>query len=174
MPYPGLGAFVAPLLSTHFATQSHWSYHYLVSMGLALINVLVLFGVFRLRRQEGTHFVLLQLLTKIRLVLIFTCFSTDIMEEAGIEPTEVEGSSTAVQSHYRQMALSPVLHYLAAFALIYVGTEVTLGGWIVTYIVRERKGGPSAGYISSGFFGGLGVGRIALIPLTKLVSSCSA
>ena len=27
-------------------------------------------------------------------------------------------------------------------------------GWIVTFVMEVRKGGPSAGYISSGFFGG--------------------
>lgn len=29
-----------------------------------------------------------------------------------------------------------------------------LTGWIVTYVQDVRSGGPSAGYISSGFFGG--------------------
>lgn len=47
-----------------------------------------------------------------------------------------------------------VVHLLAFFILIYVGVEVTIGGWIVTYIIEVRGGGPSAGYISSGFFGG--------------------
>ncbi len=28
-------------------------------------------------------------------------------------------------------------------------------GWTVTYIIQDRGGGPSAGYISSGFFGGM-------------------
>jgi hypothetical protein len=60
-------------------------------------------------------------------------------------------------------------------------------GWIVTYIIEERKGGSSAGYISSGFFGGerdlnshfsvrsdpylpgLALGRIALMWLNRLV-----
>ena len=75
---------------------------------------------------------------------------------------------------------------------------MTIGGWIVSYIVQVRNGtspppfllceltwvsrllsssdplavldhsgGPSAGYTSSGFFGGLTVGRIIFIPLTK-------
>jgi fucose permease len=46
------------------------------------------------------------------------------------------------------------VHLLAVFILIYVGVEVTIGGWIVTFIIKVRGGGPSAGYISSGFFGG--------------------
>lgn len=60
------------------------------------------------------------------------------------------------------------------FALIYVGVEVTMGGtsssrgastdvpelrsgllgWSVTYILEERHGSSSSGYIASGFFGG--------------------
>lgn len=33
----------------------------------------------------------------------------------------------------------------------------------MTYIIRVRKGGPSSGYVSSGFFGGLTVGRVGLL-----------
>lgn len=31
---------------------------------------------------------------------------------------------------------------------------ITLLGWTVTYVINERGGGPSSGYISSGFFAG--------------------
>jgi fucose permease len=52
--------------------------------------------------------------------------------------------------------------------------EVTLGGWIVTYIINVRGGGPSSGYVSSGFFGGLTLGRIGLLWFNKLVGDRSA
>ena len=75
------------------------------------------------------------------------------------------------------MARLRAFHLMALFILVYVGTEVTLGGehmrflssfgeqlltprppffsgWIVTYVIDLRGGGPSSGYISSGFFGG--------------------
>ena len=60
---------------------------------------------------------------------------------------------------------------MALFLFTYVGVEVTIGGWIVTFLITERGGGPSAGYISSGFFGGLTVGRVVLLPLNKKVRS---
>ena len=44
-----------------------------------------------------------------------------------------------------------------------------MGGWIVTYIIKVRGGGPSSGYISSGFFGGLTVGRVALLWVNRVV-----
>ena len=67
---------------------------------------------------------------------------------------------------------------MAFFILVYVGVEVTIGlvpfaalsssltnklrlpdrGWIFTYLLTERGGGPSSGYVSSGFFGGLTLG----------------
>jgi len=57
---------------------------------------------------------------------------------------------------------------MASFLFIYVGAEVTIGclcisrchsltlhrGWIVAFIVKERGGGPSSGYVASGFWGG--------------------
>jgi hypothetical protein len=42
-------------------------------------------------------------------------------------------------------------------------------GWIVTFIINERGGGPASGYISSGFFGGLMLGRVALLWVNKKV-----
>jgi fucose permease len=37
----------------------------------------------------------------------------------------------------------------AIFLLIYVGIEVALGGWIVTYLIRVRNGDPFAAGLSA-------------------------
>lgn len=50
----GLGALVSPLVATKFSTMPHWSYHYLVSLGAAVINVVVLCLVFRFQHMDGT------------------------------------------------------------------------------------------------------------------------
>jgi hypothetical protein len=42
-------------------------------------------------------------------------------------------------------------------------------GWIVTFIIRERNGGSGAGYISSGFFGGITLGRVVLMWFNRKV-----
>ena len=70
------------------------------------------------------------------------------------------------------------VHLLALFLVMYIGVEVTIGGiyikylfqpyfvaqqiffvttfkgWIVTFLMLVRDGGPSSGYVSTGFFGG--------------------
>ena len=55
---------------------------------------------------------------------------------------------------FRVRQVLSAVHFLATWAVIYVGVEVTLGGWIVTFIEQKRGGGASAGYTSSGYFGG--------------------
>jgi fucose permease len=57
----GIGALVSPLVATQFSTMPRWSFHFLTSLGLAIVNTCVLISVFRGRSQEGfptTHFVL--------------------------------------------------------------------------------------------------------------------
>ena len=83
----------------------------------------------------------------------------------------VEERESVRGSKYKEMFKLKALHLLALFILVYVGVEVTIGGtslalsvpfvkthrivgWIVTYVIEVRHGGPSSGYISTGFFAG--------------------
>ncbi|KAJ6088189.1 hypothetical protein N7486_009450 [Penicillium sp. IBT 16267x] len=51
----------------------------------------------------------------------------------------------------------------ALFLLGYVGVEVALGGWIVTFMIRVRQGGAFAsGMTATGFWLGITVGRVIL------------
>lgn len=138
----GLGAFSAPLAATHFAAQQRWSLHYLISVGVTLLNVLFLVLAFRFKRQD------------------------EVMAEAGEEPAAPDANGGSKLGQIMRMR---TVHFLAVWALIYVGVEVTLGGWIVTFIEQKRGGGASAGYISSGFFGGLMLGRVLLLWLNRKV-----
>jgi len=67
-----------------------------------------------------------------------------------------------------------------------------LQGWIVTFMMVERNGGASSGYVASGFFGGehhifafylfiflrkcagLTAGRVILIPINQWVGNSHA
>ncbi|KAG6857075.1 hypothetical protein H0H87_010040, partial [Tephrocybe sp. NHM501043] len=137
----GAGALCSPLVSTQFAQLHRWSFHFLVSLGLAVVNTAVLVGIFKFKTQD------------------------ECLVEAGqVIPERTEMEQTASETgKFRQIMSHKTVQLLAFFILFYVGVEVTIGGWIVTYIIRERHGGPSSGYISAGFFGGLMVGRVALL-----------
>ncbi|KAI9567524.1 major facilitator superfamily domain-containing protein [Boletus coccyginus] len=140
--YLGAGALSAPLVATRFAQLPHWSFHYLASLGIALTGTILLIAVFRLESREE-------------------CLA-QIGQPAGEQ-------SQSEKNRFRQIFTLKNVHLLAVFILVYVGIEVTLGGWIVTYIADVRGGGPSSGYISSGFLGGLMTGRVALLWLNRKV-----
>ncbi|KAI0918691.1 hypothetical protein AcV5_002612 [Taiwanofungus camphoratus] len=124
----GLGALSSPLVATQFAQRQRWSFHYLVSLSIACLNTIILIVVIRFRTQD------------------------ECLAKIGQPPPE----RTAAQNEnkYKQIFRLRALHFLAVFIFVYVGVEVTIGGWIVTYIIDVRSGGTSSGYISSGFFGG--------------------
>jgi hypothetical protein len=52
----GAGIFASPLVSTQFAQIKHWSFHYLVSLGLTLVDIISLFLIFRGKTQDGVFF----------------------------------------------------------------------------------------------------------------------
>ncbi|GAB1519173.1 hypothetical protein RhiTH_002239 [Rhizoctonia solani] len=49
------------------------------------------------------------------------------------------------ENAYKMVFGSRAVQLLAFFTWVYVGAEVTVGGWIVTFIIEERGGGASAG-----------------------------
>lgn len=49
----GLGGLVAPFVSTQFANMERWSFHYLVTLGLILINFICQVTAFRFKRLDG-------------------------------------------------------------------------------------------------------------------------
>ncbi|KAG1901123.1 MFS general substrate transporter [Suillus fuscotomentosus] len=137
------GALSSPLAATQFAQLPHWSFHYLCSLGIAFMNTVFLIAVFGLKAQD------------------------ECLAQIG-QPAGEKGTSE--QSQFSQILRLREVHLLAFFILIYVGVEVTVGGWMVTYIIDVRGGGPSSGYISSGFFGGIMIGRVGLLWVNKKAS----
>ncbi|KAH9847458.1 major facilitator superfamily domain-containing protein [Lenzites betulinus] len=139
----GLGALISPLVATELAKSAkYWSFHYIISAGFYVANTAVLWYVFRGKRQG------------------------EIMEAEGETSSESEGVNS---NKFRQMMGNKDVHFLSVFSLIYVGIEVTMGGWSVTYLLEQRHGSSSSGYISSGFFGGLMLGRVLLLWFNKKI-----
>jgi len=70
-------------------------------------------------------------------------------------------------SRLREALKSRVTWVASLFLLCYVGAEVALGGWIVTFMRRERQGQPfESGMVATGFWTGITTGRFVLGFLT--------
>ena len=67
---------------------------------------------------------------------------------------------------------NPILVTLVAVLLfLYVGAEVSYGGWIYTYTINQFEGHPaaSAALLTSAFWGALTLGRLVSIPMAARV-----
>jgi fucose permease len=112
----------------------------------------------------------------------------ECLDEVEQGPTEDELAAQNSQGNaFSKVMRLRAVHFLAIYILIYVGVEVTMGGkpgctrdtplfltvmlsgWMVTFIINARGGGPSSGYVSSGFFGGLTLGRVVLLWVNEKV-----
>jgi len=157
----GMGALTAPLISTQFARIKRWSLHYSILLGLACLDLAICIFVLRGKGHDE----------------VLTEMGVPQHDEVELQRPATHNSNQdeeAVAPRKDSEAFSKILklphvHILAAFIFIYVGTEVTVGGWIVTFIIKDRGGGSSSGYISSGFFAGLALGRVVLLPVTKKI-----
>ena len=66
-------------------------------------------------------------------------------------------------SRTKEALKNPITWICAFFLLCYVGVEVSLGGWLVTFMLRVRHGGEfESGLVVTGFWLGLTFGRIIL------------
>nr|XP_018265730.1 uncharacterized protein I303_02102 [Kwoniella dejecticola CBS 10117]OBR87888.1 hypothetical protein I303_02102 [Kwoniella dejecticola CBS 10117] len=151
----GFGATVSPFVSTAFVQHvpSRVYLYFAASLGLALVTVLALVVAFRGRTET-------QIVGKRQLEIRYNKDGTS----KEVDPTHEGGGSGGKM---KQILRTPVVHYMAFYMLIYVGVEVTIGGWATSFLLDERGGNDNSGYVSSGYFGGLTVGRVVLIPVTK-------
>ncbi|KAG8929861.1 hypothetical protein FRC02_004987 [Tulasnella sp. 418] len=150
----GVGALVAPLVATQFTLLPRWSYFFFVSLGIAFISLVLSVSVFRFQRAEG---------------LLANISPRPSIATQQTTETEAFEDNAEQKNKYHQVFKQKSTHLLALFLMVYVGVEVTLGGWIVTFLIELRGGGVSAGYVSSGFFAGLTLGRLVLLPVTKFI-----
>ncbi|KAJ9193120.1 hypothetical protein DTO021D3_3850 [Paecilomyces variotii] len=132
----GVGGVLSPFVATSLITRADlpWYYFYYLMIGLATIE----FG-----------------------------FCLAAFWDAGASATQNNPPGEETKGGLRQALLRK--HYAwvtwicALFLLGYVGIEVALGGWIVTFMRRVRHGEPFAsGMTATGFWLGITCGRVVL------------
>lgn len=196
----GLGATVAPLVSTQFvkSMDQHVYYYYAVSLGLAFFTMSALIVVFGLRTED-------QILGPRPDEVESTDTATPATDatadpnhtaapvstladgsdrppshpgdaEAAVPATEKPASGANPTSNNKMKLLlrTPSVYLMCFYMLLYVGVEVAIGGWATSFIIDERGGNDSAGYVTSGYFGGITIGRVVLIPVTRMLGMSNA
>lgn len=101
-------------------------------------------------------------------VLAWILFTTAFIKDGPtaykntVEASRQEGGN-ANNSSFRVVVKSKLVWLLAFGLFLYVGSEVSLGGWISTFMIQIRDGDPEKmGYVTTGFWTGITVGRVVL------------
>ncbi|TXT04779.1 hypothetical protein VHUM_04047 [Vanrija humicola] len=182
----GLGGMVSPFISTPFAAHVKEVYrYYFVAMGIGLIAMVIMLLAFDRRTEE-------QLVGKLDIAAIegkkkeepavelekHDAIQAGTVGEAGHAAEAVVAAADTPADppvkvtsgeKMKRMLTTPTVYALMAWAFVYIGVEVAISGWLTTYLVRERGANANAGFAVTGFWGGMTVGRIVLIPFTNKV-----
>lgn len=139
----GFGCMVGPLLATAIASSkpSHWQRFYYVPMALGVLNMTLVSWAFRkeilLRRPAAED---------------------GSMASHGIDKAINDMKATVKQR---------TTWTLSMFYFFYLGAGITVGGWLVEFLVTTRKGQlSSVGYVATGYYGGSALGRLILVEPT--------
>ena len=133
----GIGGTTGPLMATALVTVAHtlWSRYYLITLGVALASMALALWSFWAYERE---------------------LSPATREsEAQPDGSLLLGMVTALR--LRVVLLG------AIFIFAYQGAEVSISGWVISFLINVRDGDPSSvGYVSAGFWAGITVGRFLL------------
>ncbi|KAF7188695.1 Bypass of stop codon protein 6 [Pseudocercospora fuligena] len=137
----GIGGTVAPLMGTAMASNGvRWSFFYFISLGLSITNAALFAWSFH--------------------DFIPTLRSTNLPAGNVLRP---KARSPVLQAMRDRSVL-----FGSVFVFAYQGAEVTISGWVVSFLIDYRHGDPSkVGYVSAGFWAGITVGRFLLCPLIE-------
>lgn len=139
----GLGGTIGPLMATAIASSgTQWPFVYFISLGFALLNLVF----------SGWS---------------FWNYEKDLPSQSHTEVLQTASQSAAETPSKKQLLKQAVKNRVtilgALFIFAYQGAEVSISGWVVSFLISYRNGDPSnVGYVSAGFWAGITIGRFLL------------
>lgn len=134
----GVGGTTGPLIATTMVNVGGlaWGRYYAVILGVSVVNLALAVWSFWRFEQEQTP-------------------------EARAKETPLN-QKAALKGMFSALKLRVVL-IGAIFIFAYQGAEVSISGWVISFLIQARGGDPSSvGYVTSGFWAGITLGRFVL------------
>lgn len=148
----GLGGTIGPLIATAMVTSGGltWSRFYLLPLSVTLFNLV--FSCWSFWHYEAEIGV--SLLTPMERIA-----------SSGRDAQSVQPKSQ-IKEQFQEMLKSfksKTVILGALFIFAYQGAEVSISGWVISFLIATRHGNPSSvGYVTSGFWAGITLGRFFL------------
>ena len=144
----GLGAALAPLTATSLFTKRGWQWYefYYIMAVAAAVEFAASVPAFWNARGESSR--------------------EPVNDTAGTKDEPIQ-SNAHQKSPTIQALQIPSTWLISTFIFVYVGVEVTVGGWLQTFLIDLRHSSPFAtGIVNFAYWAGLTGGRVALGFLT--------
>ncbi|KAF3802332.1 hypothetical protein GCG54_00003791 [Colletotrichum gloeosporioides] len=139
----GLGGTVGPLLATIIASKGmqSWAWYYTLPLGLAFFTIgFSAWSFWRYAQERESD----------------NATNTEMPTLSGTEPRMQMPKSVSILKS-RTVLLG------ASFIFAYQGAEVSIAGWVVSFLIDSRQADPDTiGFVSSGFWAGITVGRFLM------------
>ncbi|KAI9893096.1 MAG: hypothetical protein M1814_000643 [Vezdaea aestivalis] len=142
----GIGGILGPLIATALVVRGYaWSTFYFLSLGLTVFNFFFATWSFWDMENEAPA----QLLSS--------------LERTATRRVATESAGGKKGSLLKQVLKSKVTILGAVFIFAYQGAEVSISGWVISFLITYRKGDPTrVGYVTAGFWAGITLGRFGL------------
>ncbi|KAF2871733.1 major facilitator superfamily domain-containing protein [Massariosphaeria phaeospora] len=140
----GIGGTVAPIIGTAMVSKGiMWSRFYLLPLGIRLFCIAFAGWAFWSYREESPP------------SLLTVPERTASRQAASEEVSKLNNLKLALQNR--------VTVFGALFIFAYQGAEVSISGWVISFLITYRGGDPaSVGYVTAGFWAGITLGRFVL------------
>ncbi|ETS77687.1 hypothetical protein PFICI_09749 [Pestalotiopsis fici W106-1] len=167
--FSGLGVAYQDAQSNAFVANLDNAYrwlgilHAIFGVG-ALVSPLAATAIASRTPHWHYYFIILLGLASANLVVIIWAFWPSLLK---VQPSKSTDSPS--KELWTALTQRPVW-VLSGFFFLYVGAEITAGGYVVEFLISVRNGEPSSvGYVASGFWGGLALGRVVLADITNIL-----
>ncbi|EWG45493.1 hypothetical protein FVEG_06265 [Fusarium verticillioides 7600] len=134
----GIGATIGPVVATALVTAANivWNRYYIITCVLGALTVAL--GIWSFWRYEQ-----------------------ELSPAARQRETAQVGDS---MSNSIFLAMNLRIVFLGSlFIFAYQGAEVSISGWVISFLINDRDGDPSSvGYATAGFWAGITIGRFLL------------
>lgn len=139
----GIGGICSPFIATAMVSSGvRWSLFYTIPLALSIISACGFWWTFRGYESESTSNQPLNALDR-----------------------AISRQSTQEKASILRKAIKNRTALLGAVLIFaYQGAEVSISGWVISFLIDYRNGNPSqVGYVTSGFWGGITLGRFVLV-----------
>lgn len=146
----GIGGTVGPLIATAMVSHGvRWSFYYCLPLAVAVFNLGFAVWSFYSYEQD--------LPVQLRTSLEQTA-SRQQQQQQPLSSGPTTKKQLLMQALRNRVTLTGALLIFA-----YQGAEVSVSGWVVSFLISYRHGDPSrVGYVSAGFWAGITMGRFLL------------